>query len=69
MVRFPSCKGLPDGLNPWVGREYSPFFVLCEQQRPLYHGQCDNSKGTQLFDPVKRVCTEMIGNESGNGSV
>ena len=63
-VRFPSCKDLPDGLNPWVGREYSPFFVLCEKQRPLYHGQCDNSKGTQLFDPVKRVCTEMTGNET-----
>nr|KAG5711278.1 hypothetical protein BaRGS_005975 [Batillaria attramentaria] len=61
-VRFPSCRDLPDGLNPWVGREYSPYYVLCEKQRPLYHGQCDNSHGTQIFDPEKRVCDEFKGN-------
>lgn len=55
-VRFPSCRGLPNGLNPWVGREYSPYFVLCEKQRSLYHGECPTAQGTQLFDPVNRVC-------------
>lgn len=61
-VRFPSCRGLPDGLNPWVGREYSPYYVLCEKQRSLYNGSCDNSRSTQIFDPEKRVCVEFKGN-------
>lgn len=59
MVRFPSCKGLPDGMNPWVGREYSPYYVLCQDERAIYHGRCDGSKGPQLFDPEKRMCVEM----------
>ncbi|PVD24728.1 hypothetical protein C0Q70_15213 [Pomacea canaliculata] len=45
-VRFPSCRGLPDGLNPWVGREYSPYFVLCQNQRDLHHGQCQGGQSS-----------------------
>ncbi|XP_076448103.1 uncharacterized protein LOC143284878 [Babylonia areolata] len=54
-VRFPSCKGLPDGLNPWVGRDYSPFYVLCLEGRVLFQGRCE---GPQLFDPEKRMCAD-----------
>ena len=66
-VRFPSCKGLPDGLNPWLGREMSPYYVLCNAERALYQGMCDNSQGTQLFDPEKRLCSaiDVRGDEGG----
>lgn len=57
-VRYPSCRGMPNGLNPWVGREPSPYFVLCRQERTLSQGQCANSKGPQLFDAVKRICVK-----------
>ncbi|XP_069142622.1 uncharacterized protein [Argopecten irradians] len=58
-IRFPSCEGLPDGLNAWKGREDSPYYVLCKAERVVYHGQCSNKLMTQLFDPKERVCVKQ----------
>ncbi|XP_071083536.1 uncharacterized protein [Haliotis cracherodii] len=58
MVRYPSCKGLPDGLNHWVGREDSPYFVVCEGGRMVYSGLCNQESGPQFFDQAKRMCVE-----------
>ncbi|XP_041379685.1 uncharacterized protein LOC121392602 [Gigantopelta aegis] len=57
-VRFSSCNALPDGLNPWVGREWSPFFVVCQKNRVVYNGQCDMTNGLQMFSPIKKMCVD-----------
>ncbi|XP_041349873.1 peritrophin-1-like [Gigantopelta aegis] len=59
-VRYPSCKGLPDGLNPWVGREVSPYFVVCNNNRTVYQGQCHQDNSYYLFDAVKKTCVELV---------
>ncbi|XP_046372857.2 uncharacterized protein LOC124146560 [Haliotis rufescens] len=61
-VRYPSCNGLQDGMNSWVGREWSPFFVVCEQGRVVYKGQCDETNAQELFNPEKRAC-EVVKDE------
>ncbi|XP_067685003.1 uncharacterized protein [Haliotis asinina] len=61
-VRHPSCNGLQDGMNPWVGREWSPLFVVCEQGRVVYNGQCDVTHGPIVFNPEKRAC-EVVKDE------
>ncbi|OWF42967.1 uncharacterized protein LOC110460386 [Mizuhopecten yessoensis] len=55
-IRFPSCNELPDGMNAWNGRENTPFFVVCKNERVVYHGQCPKKDRIQLFDPKERVC-------------
>ncbi|XP_062594447.1 uncharacterized protein LOC134255854 [Saccostrea cucullata] len=51
--RYPSCVDLPDGLNPWRGREWTPHFLLCTGERVLFHGLCSNS---QIFHPRQLKC-------------
>lgn len=55
-VRHPSCRGRRDGMNAWRGKEGSPHYVVCAAQRVLYHGQCAQEGGVQLFDPVTGTC-------------
>ncbi|XP_071083539.1 uncharacterized protein [Haliotis cracherodii] len=54
--RFPSCTGLPDGLNPWIGREGSPYYVVCRGERVVYSGHCGSLLGLQMFDATKKSC-------------
>ena len=54
-VRFPSCKGLPNGLNPWVGREGSPYYAVCSNERVVYHDMCDFENKKEIFHPLKRI--------------
>ncbi|CAC5418312.1 unnamed protein product [Mytilus coruscus] len=60
-IRFPSCRGLPDGLNPWNGREGSPYFAICKSQRVVLQGKCsyEENSDEQIFDSRLRVCVKV----------
>ena len=32
---YPDCRGLPDGNNLWFGRENSPFYSVCQDDRSV----------------------------------
>jgi len=57
-----SCKGMPDGLNPWVGKEWTPEYAVCRKERVVYTGRCGiDERGMQkLFDPENRECIKKI---------
>ncbi|XP_069142060.1 uncharacterized protein [Argopecten irradians] len=59
-VRFPSCKGLPEGLNPWKGKEWTPHFTVCKKERVVYSGTCTPTDSGQqrMFNPDERTCVE-----------
>jgi hypothetical protein len=38
-VRYASCLGREDGLNPWPELEWKPFFVECYRQRTVFQGK------------------------------
>ncbi|XP_050412528.2 uncharacterized protein LOC126827300 [Patella vulgata] len=57
-VRYPSCVGLPDGLNVWKDRSESPYFVVCKGNRAVYTGSCGSRPFTQIFDSRKRMCVD-----------
>ncbi|XP_052252891.1 uncharacterized protein LOC127859481 isoform X4 [Dreissena polymorpha] len=50
--RLHSCVGLPDGLNPIEGKQWSPEYVNCHLNRTVGSGRC--SQG--VFDPNSRQC-------------
>ncbi|KAK7480027.1 hypothetical protein BaRGS_00028760 [Batillaria attramentaria] len=52
-VRYASCLGQEDGLNPWPEMEWRPFFVECYRQRTVFQGSCDKSA---VFSPLTRAC-------------
>ena len=58
-VRFPSCAGLPDGMNAWQGKEWSPHYVVCHQERISQQGMCKAEKESQIFHPDKRTCVQF----------
>ncbi|XP_052231419.1 uncharacterized protein LOC127844910 isoform X4 [Dreissena polymorpha] len=58
-VRHASCSGLPDGLNAWAGREWSPYYVTCDEERVTLQMECKGDKITSVFHPVKRECVEF----------
>lgn len=58
-VRFPSCRGLPDGPNAWTGREGSPYFAVCRQQRVMASGMCEQKEAVFVFDPRARMCVKQ----------
>ncbi|KAL8560969.1 hypothetical protein ACOMHN_061183 [Nucella lapillus] len=60
--RYPSCEGLPDGMNARRGREWTPFYVVCGSQRPVSTSQCPRHPTlsiTQFFHPKKRRCVSL----------
>ncbi|KAK3610007.1 hypothetical protein CHS0354_032354 [Potamilus streckersoni] len=66
-VRYPSCSELPDGKNPWMGKEWSPFYVVCHQGRVTLQEQCPHSdSGYQIFNPYSRECVEFYLNNRAN---
>nr|XP_022322146.1 uncharacterized protein LOC111123822 isoform X3 [Crassostrea virginica] len=54
--RFPSCVGLPSGLNSVAGAQWSAKYVLCYRNRTIEVASC--RKG--VFNPVKRICDDHI---------
>ncbi|XP_041379702.1 uncharacterized protein LOC121392632 [Gigantopelta aegis] len=61
-VYNPSCKGRPDGLNPWVPRYESPYFVVCKSNRTVYQGMCYFYNGYAfIFDVKLRTCVIYMG--------
>lgn len=37
-VRYATCQGQQDGLNPWPELEWRPFFVECYRERTVFQG-------------------------------
>lgn len=58
-IRFPSCNGRPDGMNSWQGKEWSPYYVVCKQERISYHTMCKSEKTSSVFHPDKRACVQF----------
>ncbi|XP_062594718.1 uncharacterized protein LOC134256037 isoform X2 [Saccostrea cucullata] len=60
-VRFPSCKGSPDGLNPWKGREGSPEFVVCKDERVVFQSRCQRASDgkPRIFSPIDKICVDF----------
>ncbi|XP_064606644.1 uncharacterized protein LOC135471364 [Liolophura sinensis] len=54
-ARFPSCSGLEDGKRVWKGREKSPLYAVCENERVVKHGRCPNG---HLFHPNLLECAD-----------
>ncbi|KAL3884668.1 hypothetical protein ACJMK2_024786 [Sinanodonta woodiana] len=55
--RLPSCIGLPDGANRFVGREWKSEYVTCYMNRTMEISQC--SKG-EYFHPKERKCKTSV---------
>ncbi|XP_061179340.1 uncharacterized protein LOC133187964 [Saccostrea echinata] len=60
-MRFPSCKGSPDGLNPWKGKEGSPEFVVCKDERVVFQGGCQRNSDVKqrIFSPKYKICVDL----------
>ncbi|KAK3102503.1 hypothetical protein FSP39_011858 [Pinctada imbricata] len=57
-IKYASCTGKRNGVNVWKGREKTPFFVFCKDQRVVFHGQCVPSEPGKrhIFDPQYNTC-------------
>ncbi|XP_005106784.3 uncharacterized protein LOC101855365 [Aplysia californica] len=53
-VRLASCEDLEDGVHPFPGREWTPWFVVCKDGRTMEQGNCQN--GAPIFSPTVRSC-------------
>ncbi|XP_052818505.1 uncharacterized protein LOC128244548 [Mya arenaria] len=62
-VQHPTCTGLPDGMNAWVGREWSPFYVVCDEERVTLQAECKTEKQTSVFHPTEKQCVLMDGKD------
>nr|XP_022335507.1 uncharacterized protein LOC111132108 [Crassostrea virginica] len=49
----PSCEGLPDGKNAFLGREQTPWYIECRGERTINKLTCP---GGNNFDTVERRC-------------
>ncbi|XP_060066256.1 uncharacterized protein LOC132546555 [Ylistrum balloti] len=60
IMRYGTCKGLPNGLHPWKNREQTPHFLVCKDQRVVFHGKCMSpTPGYKfVFDPVIHTCLQ-----------
>ncbi|XP_033744419.1 uncharacterized protein LOC117330325 [Pecten maximus] len=56
-LRMPTCDGYPDGPNVWSGRERTPFYVVCKNDRVISQNRCSGEK-PQRFDPVLKKCVD-----------
>ncbi|CAL1533873.1 unnamed protein product, partial [Lymnaea stagnalis] len=63
-VRYASCRGLNEGLNPWEGMEWERFFVECHKERTVFQGLCDSSA---VFSPITRACETPMSIPSKHG--
>jgi hypothetical protein len=49
----PSCEGLPDGKNAFLGREQTSWYIECRKERTVNRMTCP---GSNNFDPINRRC-------------
>ncbi|XP_064606426.1 uncharacterized protein LOC135471229 [Liolophura sinensis] len=56
VYRYASCEGLRNGLHAWPGREGSPHYIGCRQERVLYQRECPRDEGVQIFDNKLKQC-------------
>ncbi|XP_061184903.1 uncharacterized protein LOC133192909 isoform X1 [Saccostrea echinata] len=54
--RSPSCEGMRDGNNTFIGRELSPFYITCFKERTISVGICRYG----VYDPNLRICTTEL---------
>lgn len=54
--RLPSCDGLPDGNQPYPGREWQADYVNCYKNRTVSVQRC--SRG--FFHPQQKHCVDQI---------
>nr|XP_022296328.1 uncharacterized protein LOC111106095 isoform X2 [Crassostrea virginica] len=60
-VRFPNCENKSDGLWPQPSRGFSPWYMICENNRTLRTGYCptDREWSVQSF-PYKGECVHLF---------
>ncbi|XP_076110871.1 uncharacterized protein LOC143079419 [Mytilus galloprovincialis] len=60
-IRFATCRGLPDGLHQWRGRELTSYFIVCQSQRVTFHGRCQSTTPGQymVFSPMLKTCVDI----------
>lgn len=54
--RLPSCKGKPDGLNPFPNQLWNPPYIECFKNRTIDIKKCS----TGYFNPRMRKCMEPV---------
>ncbi|XP_052780014.1 uncharacterized protein LOC128217140 [Mya arenaria] len=60
-IRFPNCKGLPDGKIPINWQMFTQFYAECEKGRFIGKLECPQGlKGVPMvFDPFQGVCDKL----------
>ncbi|KAK7102889.1 hypothetical protein V1264_021047 [Littorina saxatilis] len=61
-VRFATCSDLPDGMNVFVGREWTPYYAICKDNRSLGFDVCpfnDTLKIPEFFSPDQGECVSL----------
>ncbi|XP_071083484.1 uncharacterized protein [Haliotis cracherodii] len=61
VYRYASCANKPDGVQPWEGRSWTPYFAECKNQRTLYSGSCASSRSGQprIFSVETNRCDDL----------
>lgn len=59
-IRAPSCRGFADGVNVFRGRLWSPYFVVCQNQRLVNISSCPIIKGNEVFSPILGRCVNPV---------
>ncbi|WAR05418.1 hypothetical protein MAR_020787 [Mya arenaria] len=54
--RFPSCKGLPDGINGAPGHMWTDMYIQCQKNRTIAVQHCRQG----FFNPFKKQCVENV---------
>lgn len=54
--KLPSCKGLPDGINPVPGKLWTDLYIQCLKNRTLVVEHCK----VGIFDPTVKKCIENV---------
>lgn len=57
--RFGTCIGYPDGPNQWEDKPWTPYFVICKDERVILQGDCRKSGELNIFNPATRTCMPM----------
>ncbi|XP_070178403.1 uncharacterized protein [Littorina saxatilis] len=66
-LRHGSCVGLSDGLQPHPGREWTPRYLLCKDQRALQQLECPQDK--PIFSPDTMRCESWMDIPKAHGGM
>ena len=58
-IRFPTCSGMDNGLHEWRGRDKTPYFTQCINERMTLTSRCQSSDpgNSMVFNEATRVCS------------